>query len=130
MPSLRTAAPLGLAAAFAVSGTVHFVRPSSFDALMPRVLPTRAHRALIYASGAAELVCALGLVRRRRWASPLSTAVLVAVFPANVQMALDSGSGRNPGAADRPVVGWGRLPLQGAMIWAARQARPREDSAG
>ena len=51
-------------------------------------------------------------------------AVLAAVFPANVQMALDSGSGRNSGPADSPVVAWGRLPLQLVMIWAALQARP------
>jgi uncharacterized membrane protein len=130
MPSLRTAAPLGMAAAFAVSGAVHFVRPSAFEPLMPRILPEGAHRALIYASGAAEVVCALGLLRRRPWAPNLSTAVLVAVFPANLQMALDSGTGRNPGAADSRAVGWGRLPLQAAMIWAVRQGRPGQAPTG
>jgi len=50
-------------------------------------------------------------------------AVLGAVFPANVQMALDAGSGRNAGVADRRGVAWGRLPLQLPMIWAALQAR-------
>lgn len=103
---------------------MHFVRPRSFDAIMPRVLPARWHRALIYVSGAAELVCAVGLFRRARWASAASIAVLAAVFPANLQMALDSGSGRHPGATDRAAVAWGRLPLQLLMIWAARQARP------
>jgi len=44
-----------------------------------------------------------------------------AVFPANVQMALDSGSGRNPGVADNRLLAWARLPLQLPMIWAARQ---------
>jgi uncharacterized membrane protein len=51
-------------------------------------------------------------------------ALLAAVFPANVQMALDAGSGRNPGPADKPAVAWGRLPLQVPMVWAALQARP------
>ncbi len=51
-------------------------------------------------------------MRRTRWAPAASVAVLAAVFPANVQMALDSGSGRNSGPADSPVVAWGRLPLQ------------------
>jgi uncharacterized membrane protein len=79
---------------------------------------------LIYLSGLAELACAVGLFRRTRWASPASLAVLAGVFPANVQMALDAGSGRNPGPSDSPVVAWGRLPLQLVMIWAALQARP------
>ena len=103
---------------------MHLVRPRSFDAIMPRLLPARSHRPLIYVSGAAELVCAAGLFRRAPWAPVASTAVLVAVFPANLQMALDSGTGRQPGSMDRTVVAWGRLPLQLLMIWAARQSRP------
>ncbi len=123
MPRLRPTAPIALAGVFAASGVVHFARPRFFESIMPRAIPVALHRPLIYVSGAVELVCAAGLVRRSRWASPLSTAVLVAVFPANVQMALDAGSGRNPGASDNAAVAWGRLPLQAAMVWAARQAR-------
>ncbi len=100
------------------------VAPGVFEPIMPRAIPARFHRALIYASGAAELVCAGALVRRWRWASALSTAVLIGVFPANLQMALDAGSGRNPGITDSVALSWGRLPLQVVMIWAARQARP------
>jgi uncharacterized membrane protein len=120
----RPAAPLVLAAVFLGSGIAHFVRPQFFEAIMPRLFPVRSHRALIYASGVAELVCAVGLVRQTRWASAASTALLLAVFPANVQMALDAGSGRHPGATDRAAAAWGRLPLQVPMLWAARQARP------
>jgi uncharacterized membrane protein len=91
---------------------------------MPRLIPDQGHRALIYLSGVAELACAVGLVWRTRWASAASTALLVAVFPANVQMALDAGSGRHQGPMDKPALAWGRLPLQLPMLWAARQARP------
>jgi uncharacterized membrane protein len=112
-----------LAGVFAASGVLHFVRPRFFEAIMPRALPEESHRPLIYASGVAELVCAWGLVRRARWAPHASVAVLAAVFPANLQMALDSGSGRHPGTMDRAAVAWGRLPLQLVMVWAARQAR-------
>jgi uncharacterized membrane protein len=121
----RRGAPNLLAAAFAASGTVHLVRPQAFAAIMPRAIPARHHRSLIYVSGVAELVCAVGLVRRTRWAAPASIGVLGAVFPANVQMALDAGSGRNSGAADRRAVAWARLPLQIPMVWAALQARLR-----
>ena len=121
---LRRYAPVVLANVFAASGTVHLVRPQSFAGIMPRVIPGRHHKSLIYLSGLAELACAVGIFRRTRWAAPASVAVLGAVFPANVQMALDAGSGRNAGTADRPAVAWGRLPLQVPMIWAALQARP------
>ena len=125
MSRLRSAAPTGLACIFTVTGVLHFVRPAFFDPLMPRVVPDRSHRPLIYASGVAELVCAAGLVRRARWASAASTALLMAVWSANLQMALDAGSGRNEGAMDSPGVAWGRMPLQLPMLWAARQARHR-----
>ncbi len=93
---------------------------------MPRAIPERHHTNLIYVSGVAELACALGLVRRSPWAPGASVAVLAAVFPANIQMALDAGTGRNTGPSDSPAVAWGRLPLQFVMIWAALQARPDE----
>jgi len=126
----RRTPPLVLATGFTASGLVHLVRPQVFAPLMPRVLPESTHRSLIYASGVAELVCAWGLVRRTRWASPASIAVLAAVFPANLQMAADAGSGRHPGAMDRADVAWGRLPLQVLMVWAARQARPTGPAPG
>jgi uncharacterized membrane protein len=101
------------------------VRPQAFAAIMPRAIPEAQHRNLIYLSGLAELVCAAGLLRRTRWAAPTSVALLAAVFPANVQMALDSGTGRNPGPADNQALAWARLPLQIPMVWAALQARPQ-----
>ncbi len=123
MSTLRRRAPLVLAAAFAGSGLVHLVRPRTFGSIMPRAIPTEHHTGLIYVSGVAELFCAVGLVRRARWAAPASVAVLAAVFPANVQMALDAGSGRHDGPADHWAVAWARLPLQFVMMWAALQAR-------
>jgi uncharacterized membrane protein len=126
--TLRRRAPDVLAAAFTASGTVHLVRPQAFAAIMPRALPERHHKNLIYLSGLIELVCAVGLFRRTRWAAPACVAVLGAVFPANLQMALDAGSGRNPGAADTHLLAWGRLPLQIPMVWAALQSRPRTDA--
>jgi uncharacterized membrane protein len=123
----RSHAPLALAAVFATSGVVHLVRPRVFSSIMPRAIPEEHHTNLIYASGVAELVCAAGLVRRTRWASAASLAVLAAVFPANVQMALDAGTGRNTGPSDSRAVALGRLPLQLVMAWAALRARPERD---
>jgi uncharacterized membrane protein len=127
MVRLRRRAPQVLAAAFLGSGVIHLVRPQTFASIMPRAIPEEHHTNLIYASGVAELVCAVGLVRRTRWASVASLAILAAVFPANVQMALDAGTGRNQGPSDSRAVAWGRLPLQLLMAWAALQARPDPD---
>jgi uncharacterized membrane protein len=123
--TLSRRAPDVLGAMFAASGIVHLVRPQAFAAIMPRAIPDRHHRNLIYLSGLAELVCAVGLFRRSTWATPASVALLGAVLPANLQMALDAGSGRNPGAADTRLLAWGRLPMQLPMVWAALQNRPR-----
>ena len=125
MSRVRAAAPTGLACLFTVTGVLHFVLPGSFEPIVPRVLPTRFHRPAVYASGVVELACAVGLVRRTRWASVASTALLLAVWPANLQMALDAGSGRHPGAMDSAAVAWGRMPLQLPMLWAARQVPHR-----
>jgi uncharacterized membrane protein len=124
MARLRRRAPQVLAVAFLGSGVIHVVRPQTFASIMPRAIPEEHHTNLIYASGVAELVCAVGLVRRTRWASAASLATLAAVFPANIQMALDAGTGRNQGPSDSRAVAWGRLPLQLLMAWAALQARP------
>ena len=129
MRSLRRRAPLALAAVFTTSGVVHLVRPQAFASIMPRAIPEEHHTALIYASGLVELACATGLVLRTRWAAAACVATLAAVFPANVQMALDAGTGRNPGPTDSRAVAWGRLPLQLVMVWMALQAHPRPDPA-
>ena len=125
MSKTRRRAPNLLAAMFISSGAIHLVRPQAFAPIMPRAIPEQHHKNLIYLSGLVELICAVGLYRRAAWAAPASVAVLGAVFPANVQLALDAGSGRNLGATDKPLVAWGRLPLQIPMVWAALQARPR-----
>lgn len=124
MSRLRTAAPTALACVFGLAGVLHVARPTFFDDLMPRVVPARLHRPLVYVSGAAELASAVGLVRRTRWASTASTALLLAVWPANLQMALDAGTGRHPGSMDSAAMAWARMPLQLPLLWAARQARP------
>jgi uncharacterized membrane protein len=119
--SIRTGAPYVLAAAFLTSSVIHLTHPATFRTLIPSWLPHAD--AWIYVSGAAELACAAGLATRRRWAGPASVALLIAVFPGNIQMALDAGSGRNPGLADSPVLAWARLPLQIPLAWCALQAR-------
>lgn len=124
--------PLGVggwivAGLFTVSGVVHLVRPKVFEPIVPHALP--AHRLLVYVSGVAELGCAAGLSRSRtrRAAGLASAALLVAVFPANVTMTVDTWhrwqAGRTSGTYLSATVL--RLPLQAPLVWWAwRAGRP------
>ncbi len=107
---------------FVVAGTMHFVIPKAYESIMPDYLP--AHRALVYASGVAEIVGGLGAmnVRTRRAASWLNVATLLAVFPANLHMALHPERYKQIPGGKRALLA--RLPLQAAFIvWALAAGR-------
>jgi len=119
----------GLAALLATSGVVHLVRPQVYEGIVPHVLPNR--RALVYVSGVAELLCAAGLLVRatRKPAGLASAALLLAVFPANVQMSIDQGrrADRKGDPASRAsfAASVARLPLQIPLIRTALRAAGR-----
>jgi uncharacterized membrane protein len=117
--SRRSKSTTGLAVLFGVTGVLHFVKPEPFERIVPRQLPRK--KELVYASGVAELACAAGLLhpRTRRLAGLLSAGLLAAVFPANVQMALDLNRKGSPRAK---AIGFARLPLQIPLIRAALKA--------
>jgi uncharacterized membrane protein len=121
--TLRERAPDLLAGLMGVIGSTHFVATDMMAATIPPQLPAR--KALVYVSGVVEVTCAVGLKRRAPWARPLAAATLLAIWPANIQMALDAGTGKNPGLADNRALMWGRVPLQLPLVWAALQAKPR-----
>jgi uncharacterized membrane protein len=110
------------AAAFSVSGIVHLAHPATFTPIVPRFLPFRT--ALVYASGVAELVCAVGLWRRDRWAGIASSVLLVAIWPANLQDAITTQQGGNLALK---IAIWLRLPLQIPLIWFALQSGRSEN---
>jgi uncharacterized membrane protein len=106
-----------LSALLTTTGTLHFLRPAGFAEIVPRALG--APRLWVALSGAAELGCAaaIAFAPTRRVGAWAAAALFVAVFPANLQMALDSGQGA--GLTHNPAVAWGRLPLQIPLIgWA------------
>jgi len=117
-----------LALAFIAAGALHFVRPRTYEEIMPGYLP--AHHELVLASGAAEIASALAILypRTRRLGGLWLAATLVAVFPANIHMALHPD--RYPGVA--PALLWARLPIQPLLIWWVLRAtgRPRMSRAG
>jgi uncharacterized membrane protein len=105
--------------AFLVSGVVHLVKPEVYKPLMPSWVP--AHREVILVSGVAELAGAVGMLvpPTRRLAGLASAALLVAVFPGNVKMAVDASRTRN---TPFKAAAYSRLPLQLPMIRGALRA--------
>ncbi|MDQ2783407.1 MAG: hypothetical protein M3Y58_00190 [Chloroflexota bacterium] len=105
------------------SGALHFIVPGPYRRIVPT--PLRAHAAaVVAASGICELMCAalLAIPRTRRLGATATVALFVAVFPANIQMALDTLHADTPVAV--AVGAWLRLPLQAPLIlWALRFRR-------
>jgi uncharacterized membrane protein len=109
----RARAALGVT--FITTGALHLLRPRVFQAIVPDYLP--AHRELVYASGVAEIVGGAGVLHGKtsRPAGWWLIATLLAVFPANVEMAVHAERFKQ---FPEPLL-WARLPLQGVLIaWA------------
>jgi len=103
-----------LALLFLAAGALHFVIPRTYTAIMPSYLP--AHLALVYISGFFEMLGGAGLLFNppiRTIAAWGLVALLIAVLPANLNMALHHAS--------FPAIPlwtlWLRLPLQLPLIW-------------
>ncbi len=106
-----------LAGVMTFAGVMHFVSPRGYVKIVPAWLP--APRALVAISGAFEILGGVGLLipATQRFAAWGLIALFVAVFPANVNMAVKRiPLGRKP----IPTwVLWARLPLQLVFIgWA------------
>jgi uncharacterized membrane protein len=111
---------------FIAAGILHFVRPRWYEAIMPPYLP--AHKELVFLSGAAEAAGGITALFPRlhpfcRW---WLLATLIAVFPANVHMAINPDDIK--GLPDVPQWAlWARLPIQLAfMVWVVRATRPAD----
>jgi uncharacterized membrane protein len=108
---------------FVFAGAMHFAMPRTYARIVPPYLPR--HREIVYASGAAEAIGGLGLIPRatRRPAGWWLIATLIAIFPANVHMALHPDEfPKVPGGA---ATLWARLPFQAVFIAWVRAAMLR-----
>ncbi len=108
---------------FIAAGINHFVSPDVYMKIMPDFLPWPL--ALVYVSGFFEVLGGVGLAvpRLRRAAGWGLIALLVAVFPANIDMLMNAD--QFPAIPVWALVA--RLPLQGVMIawvWWAAVKRP------
>jgi uncharacterized membrane protein len=117
--------PLGLF--FIAAGIGHFVMAEFFLAIMPPYIPW--HHFFVYLSGVAEIALGVALLipATTRLAAWGLIALLIAVFPANIHMALNPELFADFGT---PTALWVRLPLQGVLIaWAFWYTRPGDREA-
>jgi len=98
---------------FILAGANHFLNPAPYLSMMPSYLPWPIE--LIWLSGVAEIMGGIGLIdpRTRVLAAWGLIALLVAVFPANLNVALHGW----PGVNLSPLILWLRLPFQLVFIW-------------
>ena len=104
-----------LAGLFVGAGIMHWVAPAPFVRIVPSFLP--AAGVLVFISGIAEVAGGVGilLVSTRRYAGWGLIALLVAVFPANIEMLRDAIARHSPLWWQSAL--WLRLPLQPALIY-------------
>ncbi|MDA0313635.1 MAG: DoxX family protein [Gemmatimonadetes bacterium] len=111
----------GLSLFYVLAGVNHFLNSDFYVGMMPPYLP--AHLELVYLSGILESLGGAAVLAPRLRASAGWGLVLllVAVFPANLQMALNPDLFPDIGSAVLYV----RLPLQVPLIaWAYWATRP------
>lgn len=121
----RAVSPWLLAGLLGGAGLLHFAVPGPYDAIVPDVLP--APRVWTYGSGIVELLCAAAVAvpRTRRHGAIVTAVLFVAVFPANVQMAMDAD-----GTVARALA-YVRLPLQVPLVlWALQVSRQQRQDGG
>ena len=127
-PSDRSAYAVGTF--FAGAGVMHFVRPDFFEAIVPRWFPSP--KLANQVSGAAEIILGVAMMPRRT--RPLAARGLLvltaAVYPANIDMAIndvvvkpddDGQMERVEGVKAARPQNLIRLPLQFVMAWAIRR---------
>lgn len=116
-----------LAVLITLAGISHFVIPNPYIKIVPGFLPYPA--ALVYISGAIEIVLGIGLFFRatRRLCAWGMVALFIAVYPANLNMAFNHIK-----LQYIPDSWWFqaiRLPFQFVLIaWALWLSKPSEDS--
>jgi uncharacterized membrane protein len=106
-----------MALLYIMAGVNHFLQPQMYLQIMPPWLP--AHSLLVLLSGIAEVILGISLffAATRRIGAWGIFILLVAVFPANVQMTIDYYTTEHP-LLWLAIV---RLLLQFLLIWWAYQ---------
>lgn len=109
---------------YITAGVNHFISEKFYVDIVPDSLPNK--REIVQISGVAEIIGGVGVLapRTRRFAGKWLVALLIAIFPANINMALKPERyKRFPAWAL-----WARLPIQFvAIAWAWAATHGEED---
>ena len=97
---------------YIMAGTNHFINPDWYVRIVPPILPFKT--AIVYISGILEIILGTLLIfpKTRFIASWGLILLLVAVYPANIYVALTNGEVMDT----TPLIAWGRLPFQFVLI--------------
>jgi len=125
---LKAGSRIALAALFVGAGAMHFTNSPFFEAIVPPYVPYPVQ--VVYISGVCEIFGGIGLLlpSMRKFACYGLVALLIAVFPANVHMAINDiqPPGMPPAS---PLLLWLRLPLQYVLIcWVLWAAEPSDST--
>ena len=110
---MKTIALYIMSILYFAAGVMHFIRPRTYLKIMPGFLPFPLQ--LVYISGIVEILCGVLLLlpATRSFGAWLTILLLVAVLPANIQMAVNFYQKGNPYFWLTIL----RLPLQFILIW-------------
>jgi uncharacterized membrane protein len=102
-------ARIGTALFWIVAGTMHFLIPRQYEAIVPPRI-SRWRKQCVVVSGVAEIAGGIGVLPNgtRRLARWWLLALLAAVYPANIHMAVNS---KDFARIPAPLL-WARLPVQ------------------
>ena len=105
-----------IAVLFLITGILHFIRPQYFTNIMPDYISY--HLAMVYISGVAEILGGLGILfEKTQWGAGWGLILLlIAVFPANINMAVESIQ-KSGYISLFSLVTIIRLPLQFVLIY-------------
>ena len=117
MSPLRRISLAGLIALMVGSGILHLVKPAPYVKIVPRALGNA--ELYVFWSGIAEILAGVLLLipATRRFGAKFTAVLLIAVFPANVQMALDGAVPDGGFFAGSDLMLWLRLPVQPLLIY-------------
>lgn len=115
LKSFRDNARVATGAAFIFTGVSHFLIPEKYMEMMPPFLPAPVF--LIYLSGVFEILGGVGLMvsKTKRLAAIGLILLLLAVFPANIYVALENV--QLGGFMNYAAYQWLRLPMQLVLIF-------------
>ena len=97
---------------YIMAGTNHFINPDWYVRIVPPILPFKTE--IIYISGILEIILGSLLIfpKTRFIAGWGLIILLLAVYPANIYVALTNGEAMDI----TPLIAWGRLPFQFVLI--------------